>query len=735
MRKLLITTVILSIAGFASGQITFTGDASVDFNNPLTVWAYDPCGEGDVNITWGMYYAGVLSGWDILKIGFYYDRANDVMYIGWDYNGRICGDADGDGNPSGQSYMEPNKHDIANLGNGETICMWIDTDNSGGSEGGDVVLGVGKYVTAANYAVTYENAGYGNPSNSFGDPIPEAAGSYLYNAPTGPDAAHRDFECTINNYSQMPCVDLANRMYDEVSFGIHIYSGSWEDGCIGYDKFTNSCWLIVTIPGVDIPPDPPADLTHNYPRDLYVLEGIPMTVEDGDPPTLFGPPFSTNPAGWPYWRVSRWDTENQTYIRYGEPDYPIDLGLDPPEQQPGMGFWVVQDCEDTCQIEITGFFHQPGDTVRIPLQSAIPSGEPGKNMLANPFDVPLTWGDCLIQRADHSQPPMSIEEAYTTGISCHYSAIWDAYNKQYIVKDLEDTFAPWQGFWTCVWDSLYDWEIIYVYPAETDNLTGLIVNAKPHYTDDVNDWSMFLGVSVDAIHLVDQCNYLGITSASSDVWDANDAPEMAPMVSSGGYVHLYFPHQDWSYRPNNYCFDFRQGPFEGTKVWNFDVRSFNYEGEVLLVWDGVAQLSPHYTVTLLDEAGNILVEDMINTDVLPLTIMEDEILHFQLRVERSTQGVGGGPGGALQDFELSKAYPNPFNSTVNLQFSLPHAAKVKISLYDVSGRLMKEAVNTQYSTGTHSLTIDFTNNSSGIYFLKAEADGRLFGQEKLVLVK
>jgi|GEM_PF-1027163 len=735
MRKLLNLAVLLSLTGLTAAQITFTGDVSVDFNNPLTVWAYDPCGEGDVGITSSMWYAGVLSGWDLLRIGFYYDRANDVMYIGWDYNGRICGDADGDGDPSDETYLQNNKYDIANLGSGETICLWVDTDNSGGSEGGDIVLGVSKYDDASEYEVTYENAGYGNPSSSFGDPVPEAAGSYLYNAPEGPDEDHPDFECTIYNYSQMPSVELENRLYDEVSFGIHVYSGSWEDGTVGYDKFTNSGWVIVTIPGVDIPPTPPTTLNHNYPRDLYVLEGIPLQVEDGDPPTLFGPPFSTNPPGWPLWRVSRWDTENQTYIRYGEPDFPVELGLDPPDQQPGMGFWVVQDIEDDCQITITGDAFEEGDTVRISLQSALPTGQPGQNMLANPFDVPLTWGDCMIQRADHSQPPMSIEDAYEDGISCHYSAIWDTYNKQYIVKDLEDTFAPWQGFWTCVWDSLYDWEIIYIYPGESDNISGLIANAKPRTTDQLNDWSMFLGVSVDSIRLIDQSNFIGIRSDASDTWDAFDAPEMAPMVSSGGYVHLYYPHMEWSYRPNNYCFDYRQGPFTGTKTWDFAVRSHDYAGPVMLVWDGAALMTPEYTAKLLDEAGNILVENMVDVDTMSLTIGDEEVINFQLQVVRNPEGVSDNPALAVQGHELSQAYPNPFNSTVNLQFTIPQDARVLMALYDVSGRFVQEAVNREYSAGTHSLTIDFGKFSSGVYFLKAEADGQMFGQEKLVLVK
>ncbi|MBL7192266.1 T9SS type A sorting domain-containing protein [bacterium] len=726
-------TIILLLAGICTAQITFTGDASADFNNPLTVWAYDPCGENDVVITSQMQAAGVLSGWDIWRIGFYYDRANDVMYIGWDFNGRICGDADGDGDPSDETYLQPNKHDVANLGDGETICLWVDTDNSGGSEGGDIVLGVSKPGDASEYAVTYENAGYGNPLNSFGAPIPEATGSYLYNAPDGPDPAHPDFECTVQNYSQMPSVNLGDRYHDEVSFGIHVYTGSWEDGSVGFDKFTNSCWLIVTIPGV---PVTDTTITHNFPRDLYVLEGIPLAVENGDPPTVLGPPFSTNPPGQPNnWRVSRWDTDLQIYLRYNEPEPDtIDLG-DPPPLQPGMGFWIVQNLEDSCQVEVTGTFFEPGDTVRVPLQNALPDGTPGQNMLANPFHVPIAWGDCYIQRADHTEPPMTIEEAYTSGISCHYSAIWDYYNKQYIIKDLDDTFAPWNGFWTCVYDSLYEWEIIYVYPDEGDS-EGLTANARPHDgPDELNEWAFYIGVVVDSLKMVDQCNYIGISANSSDVWDANDAPEMAPSIVEGAYVHLYFPHYDWSFRPGPFCFDFRQGPFDELKIWDFNIRSFQYTGDILLVWDGAAKLSPEYKASLYDNSGNMLVEDMALEDTMPIYITAGEIQEYQIQVERISVDVSRNPDNIVKYYSLSEPYPNPFNPVTSLKLDLYKASDVKAVVYNIEGREVMTAADECMSAGSHNLNIDLSQQASGQFFLKISIGGGQTETKKLLLIK
>jgi hypothetical protein len=213
-----------------------------------------------------------------------------------------------------------------------------------------------------------------------------------------------------------------------------------------------------------------------------------------------------------------------------------------------------------------------------------------------------------------------------------------------------------------------------------------------------------------------------------------DAGELPPMASYG-YVHLYFPHTDWAFRPNNYCLDFRAGPFTGIKVWNFDVRSFQYAGDVLLVWDGCAQITPEYKASLLDDGGTVLVEDMTLLDVLPITISEGEIQHYQVKVERVTQGVEDNALNIAQSFILSQVYPNPFNPLTSVSFTLPYSATVKFSVYDIEGRLVLEVGEKEYPTGSHQLMLDLGEFTSGIYMLKAETDGKTFGMQKLILLK
>lgn len=68
-----------------------------------------------------------------------------------------------------------------------------------------------------------------------------------------------------------------------------------------------------------------------------------------------------------------------------------------------------------------------------------------------------------------------------------------------------------------------------------------------------------------------------------------------------------------------------------------------------------------------------------------------------------------------KEFSLSQNYPNPFNPTTLIQFSLPASSPVKISVYDITGRKVSKLIDEEFSQGTHSVSFDGTELSSGMY--------------------
>jgi hypothetical protein len=99
------------------------------------------------------------------------------------------------------------------------------------------------------------------------------------------------------------------------------------------------------------------------------------------------------------------------------------------------------------------------------------------------------------------------------------------------------------------------------------------------------------------------------------------------------------------------------------------------------------------------------------------------------------------PGIAMSpEMLVASSYPNPFNASTQIRFSLPEQTDVSVAIYDISGRLVRELVSGAFPAGEHAVVWDGTNASgervtSGIYLysLSTSTDRRVLG--KMVLLK
>ncbi len=84
-------------------------------------------------------------------------------------------------------------------------------------------------------------------------------------------------------------------------------------------------------------------------------------------------------------------------------------------------------------------------------------------------------------------------------------------------------------------------------------------------------------------------------------------------------------------------------------------------------------------------------------------------------------------------------YPNPFNPTTTINYSLKENSQVSLNIYNIKGQKVKQLVSDQLSAGQHSITWNGTDEfgkpvSGGIYFYKLKGDGYVRVQ-KMVLLK
>ena len=88
-----------------------------------------------------------------------------------------------------------------------------------------------------------------------------------------------------------------------------------------------------------------------------------------------------------------------------------------------------------------------------------------------------------------------------------------------------------------------------------------------------------------------------------------------------------------------------------------------------------------------------------------------------------------------QHFEIASNYPDPFNSTTIISFSLPEASQVKIDVLDVSGRLVFTPLSGgSFETGIHEAKIDMSSYVSGVYFVKISTE-KYSAVERIMLIK
>ncbi len=115
------------------------------------------------------------------------------------------------------------------------------------------------------------------------------------------------------------------------------------------------------------------------------------------------------------------------------------------------------------------------------------------------------------------------------------------------------------------------------------------------------------------------------------------------------------------------------------------------------------------------------------TEVL-VTVTKQDHYRYQRSVPVVVPtGIAAGITGLPREFSLAPSRPNPFRSRTDIQFDLPEPTRVRLSVYDVAGRLVKRIVDNEHRpAGTHTALWNGKDDSgrvvgAGIYFLRLEA--------------
>ena len=150
---------------------------------------------------------------------------------------------------------------------------------------------------------------------------------------------------------------------------------------------------------------------------------------------------------------------------------------------------------------------------------------------------------------------------------------------------------------------------------------------------------------------------------------------------------------------------------DGNTVTFFDFSEIASEGWIIESWawdfgDGNTS-SEQYPVHTYQNEGTYEVSLVITTDI------GTESAPFTADIQIGTLNISD--NAILQDFGLSKNYPNPFNPTTTIDYYLDQSGRVTLNVYDINGKLIDNIADTYQISGKHSITWQPINISTVSY--------------------
>jgi hypothetical protein len=89
---------------------------------------------------------------------------------------------------------------------------------------------------------------------------------------------------------------------------------------------------------------------------------------------------------------------------------------------------------------------------------------------------------------------------------------------------------------------------------------------------------------------------------------------------------------------------------------------------------------------------------------------------------------------APKTYSISQNFPNPFNPSTVITYSIPVSSNVIINVYNVLGELIRTLVNENQEAGIYKVNFDAQGLSNGVYFYKIQA-GNYTETKKMLLLK
>ncbi|KAA0211728.1 T9SS type A sorting domain-containing protein [Ignavibacteria bacterium CHB1] len=177
------------------------------------------------------------------------------------------------------------------------------------------------------------------------------------------------------------------------------------------------------------------------------------------------------------------------------------------------------------------------------------------------------------------------------------------------------------------------------------------------------------------------------------------------------------------------------GPYSGTVNFTANVTPVPSSGTIGLTFSqSTVSTFPGSTEIAYQVSGDVpLGNYTINVTGTENNNVRIHTRSFQL-VVTNTVGVHQTETEIPEEYSLYQNFPNPFNPTTEIKFSLPVDTKISLKVFDVLGNDIYELAEGFMKSGNHSIIFDASRLPSGVYFYSLRTEG-FVSTRRMLLVK
>ena len=201
--------------------------------------------------------------------------------------------------------------------------------------------------------------------------------------------------------------------------------------------------------------------------------------------------------------------------------------------------------------------------------------------------------------------------------------------------------------------------------------------------------------------------------------------EKALMVTPSGMVPL---------SPIYVCFNINPGEPGGGPPSGFKTDSTGRTHNVTATLPEDVDYSPLWMVNIYDNADFDMVHDLASAQMANILVMGAANVNCPVVENESSSGVEQFGNSTPSSYELDQNFPNPFNPSTTIRFSVPSSEFVSLRIYNSIGEKVAELVNQVLPAGIYNVNWNAENVSSGVYFYKIEA-GSFINTKKMILLR